>query len=306
MVQHLVSAIIPAYNRVHQTQRAIESVSEQTYRPIELVVVDDGSQPPLRDQLSYSESAVENIVFREHEENQGGNVARNTGIKSASGEYLAFLDSDDEWYPQKIRRQIEQLTNNDANVSYTGVKQLDSNGKLNAVKRATRSGDLFNKLLKGNTIGTFSSIVVETETVDKVGKPNPDLPCWQDWEWYLRLAADGMKFNAVEDPLTIRHNEGQQISQSYSPKRDEAYPVIKNRIENLASTPDERRIGLAYLDFHLGYAALANQQYSEARRSFLNAIRKYSKEKSFYIYLFCTGPHYAVVRSVKRYVIRVT
>jgi len=307
MVRPLVSVIIPAYNRPRKTQRAIESVSEQTYSPIELVVVDDGSQPPLRDELSLPESKFKNIVFKEHQKNQGGNIARNTGIENTSGEYIAFLDSDDEWDPEKIETQIQKLITNEAYVSYTGVQQLDSGGKINAIKKATQSGHLLDELLNGNLIGTFSSVVVRAETVDQAGKPDPDMPCWQDWEWYLRLAAEGLQFDAVEDPLTIRHNESGdiKISRSYTPKRNEAYPVIRSRIEDLASTPEQKKVGLAYLDFHLGYAALANKHYSEARQLFISAAKKHPKEKLFFVYLFCAGPHYPAVRLFKRYMFRI-
>lgn len=302
----VVSVIIPAYNRPQRTQRAIESVSEQTYRPIELVVVDDGSQPPLRDELTVPISIVENVFFRKHEENRGGNVARNTGIDSASGEYLAFLDSDDEWKSEKLQRQVSRLADSEAEVSYTGVEQLNSNGKRNAINTAKQSGNLLAELITGNSIGTFSSVVVEAEAVNRVGKPDPEMPCWTDWEWYLRLAAEGLRFDAIEYPLTIRHNEGDQVSQSYAPKRDHAYPIIKRRIQELASTPKQKQIGFSHLDFHLGYAALVNQNYSEARRLFIKAIKRNPKQRIFYMYLLCTGPQYPVIRSIKRSFVRLS
>lgn len=304
MAPQLVSAIIPAYNRPERTQRAIDSVSEQIHTPIELVVVDDGSEPPLLDTLSIPEAVFQNIVFERHEENRGGNVARNTGIESASGEYLAFLDSDDEWDPRKIRRQVKRLNRSNSQASYTGVKQLDPDGDVNGVKNATRSGNLLPELLNGNSIGTFSSVVIEDDVVDRIGKPDPDMPSWQDWEWYLRLAANGVEFDAIRDPLTIRHNEGEQISQSYVPKRDESYPVIERRITEFASTADEERIALAYLDFQLGYSALVNHHYSEARRLFISSIRKHGTETQFFIYLACAGPHYPNVRRIKRAAVR--
>ena len=304
MSRSLVSAIIPAYNRLERTQRAIDSVSDQIHTPIELVVIDDGSQPPLQDELSIPDARFQNVVFERHEENQGGNVARNTGIENASGEYLAFLDSDDQWDHRKIRRQIKQLKRTSSQASYTGVKQLDPNGEVNTIKKARRGGDILSDLLNGNLIGTFSSVVIEAEAVGRVGKPDPDLPSWQDWEWYLRLAANGIRFDALRQPLTIRHNEGEQISRSYVPKRDESYPVIKSRIKEYASTADEERIALAHLDFQLGYSALVNHHYSEARRLFISSIRTHRRETQFLIYLACAGPHYPIVRRIKRYINR--
>ena len=304
MPKTLISAIIPAYNRPDRTQRAIDSVAEQSHTPIELVVVDDGSEPPLRGELSIPDEPFREVVFKRHEKNRGGNVARNTGIEHASGEYLAFLDSDDEWDHRKIRRQVKGLRQSNSEASYTGVKQLDPEGKTNAVKKATRSGDLLSDLLNGNSIGTFSSVVIESEAVDRVGKPDPNMPSWQDWEWYLRLAANGVTFDAIRQPLTIRHNEGEQISRSYVPKRDESYPVIKERITEYASTADEERIALAYLDYQLGYSALVNHRYADARRLFINGIRQNPKETQFLVYLLSSGPHYPIVRRVKRAITR--
>ncbi len=304
MPQPLVSAIIPAYNRPERTQRAIESVSAQTYSPIEIVIVDDGSQPPLHNELSIPESAFQDVVFKTHGKNQGGNVARNTGIENASGQYLAFLDSDDEWSPEKIQQQITRLEQSGAEASYTGVKQLDSNGDINAIMNATLSGDLLPDLLNGNTVGTFSSVVVRANEVDQVDNPDPDLPSWQDWEWYLRLAANGVQFDAINEPLTIRHNEGEQISRSYVPKRDESYPVIKAQIHELALTPKQEQIALSHLNFQLGYSALANHRYSEARHLFIDSIRKNPTEAKFIMYLLTSGKHYSIIRTIKRTVVR--
>jgi len=306
MSQPLVSAIIPAYNRPERTQRALESVSAQTYSPIELVIVDDGSQPPLHNELSVPESAFQEVVFKVHKTNQGGNVARNTGIENASGQYLAFLDSDDEWGTEKIQQQITRLEQSEAEASYTGVKQLDSNGEVNVITKATLSGDILSDLLNGNTVGTFSSVVIQADVVDRLGNPDPDLPSWQDWEWYLRLAANGVQFDAINEPLTIRHNEGDQISQSYAPKRNESYPVIKSRIKEFTSTAKQEQIALSNLDFQLGYSALVNEYYPESRQLFLNSIRMNWRNIKSIIYLFCTGPHYSLVRHTKRFIIRKT
>jgi len=299
-----VSVVIPAYERPEQTQRAINSVSEQSYEPIELIVVDDGSNPPLEDSLSIPHSPFQNVIFQRHSENQGGNVARNTGIELASGEYIAFLDSDDEWTPGKIQRQVKSLVAKDNfEVSYTGVKQVDEQGNLNSIRNATENGDILSRLLRGNIVGTFSSIMVSADTIDRVGRPNPEMPCWQDWEWYLRLASE-VEFDAVEEPLTIRHNEGGQISSNHPPKRNEAYPVVREQIQELASSSKEARVGLAYLNYELGWSALINNNYSEARRLFIMAIRKHPKERDFYILLACSGKHFPLVQVVKRNVVR--
>lgn len=304
MSEPLVSAIIPAFNRPQQTQRAIDSVSEQTYEQIELVVVDDGSNPPLKESLSIQSEYFEDVIFHIHDKNKGANVARNTGIDISTGKYIAFLDSDDEWLPKKIQRQVQRIEQEKGkNVSYTGIKQLDADKNLNSIGNATESGDLLPELLYGNLIGSFSSVMVLSETINEIGRPNPDMPCWQDWEWYLRLATE-TEFDAIQEALTIRHNEGEQISRSYTPKRDTAYPVILNQIRRLSDNQQEERIGTAYLNYELARAAQSNKHYSEARQYFKKAIQHHPKELTFYLYLLASGKHYTTVRKLKRKIVR--
>lgn len=298
----LVSAIIPAYNRPERTSRAITSAVEQSYSPIEIIVVDDGSQPPIPADVMPSDESVDNYIVR-HDENRGANVARNTGIDHASGEYVAFLDSDDEWKPTKIERQIGQLSNSNYQSSYTSVKQVDSSGQENAIRRAVSSGDLSDSLIKGNVIGTFSSFCISASVIDDAGRPDPDLPSWQDWEWYLRLS-ETVKFGAIEEALTIRHNEGDQISSSFTPKRDIAYPAVLEQIRQLSITDSQLREGKGHVTFQLGYSALSNHRFSEARALFWQALRTLPTEPKFYIFLCIAGPQYRWSRRTKRFLMR--
>lgn len=103
----LVSVVIPTYNRAEFLPRAVESVLRQTVDDFELIVVDDASTDD-------TEAVVERfddprVEYVRHGTNRGGSAARNTGIERSSGEYIAFLDSDDEWYPRKLERQVEEL-----------------------------------------------------------------------------------------------------------------------------------------------------------------------------------------------------
>lgn len=301
----LVSAIIPAYNRLERTSRAVASVVEQHYSPIEIIVVDDGSQPPIPTDVLPADDAVRAATIVRHDGNRGANVARNTGINHANGEYVAFLDSDDEWEPTKIDRQIGQLTNSDYEASYTSVKQVDSSGKVNAVRRAASSGDLSDSLITGNVIGTFSSFCISASAIDRAGRPDPALPAWQDWEWYLRLS-ETVAFGAIEEPLTIRHNEGDQISSSFTPKRDVAYPAVLEQIHRLSADDSQLRVGKGHATFQLGYSALSNHRFSEARSLFLRAIQTLPTEPKFYLFLSIAGPQYSWSQRAKRFLVRMT
>lgn len=299
MESELVSVIIPAYGRPDRTQRAVESVAQQTYGPLELFVVDDGSTPPLADSLTLPTDRLDHAELIRLDENQGANVARNTGIKAATGEFIAFLDSDDEWKPEKTTRQIEAIQASDARASYMARRQVNADGELTAVSPAPYSGDLRPHLLAENVIGTFSSLVIRQDTVSDVGLPDPELPCWQDWEWYLRLCTS-VHFVGIDEPLVIRHNEGSQISHSFRPKRERAFPVLRSRLLDVAESPQEEKIALAGLRFRLGYAALSNDEYPTARSCFARAIRQRPFTAKYYPFLAVAGPHYRIAQQLKR------
>ena len=104
MLNSKISIVIPTYNRVDFLPKAIQSVLNQTYRNWEMIIVDDGSTDNTEEIVKgYKESRIQYIV---HKYNLGLSAARNTGIKKSRGEYIAFLDSDDEWFPEKISCQM--------------------------------------------------------------------------------------------------------------------------------------------------------------------------------------------------------
>ena len=102
-----VSIIIPTYNRAHLIGRAIQSVLNQTYQNFEIIVVDDGSTDNTEEMIKEFQKHDKRIKYIRHEKNRGGAAARNTGIKVARGEYIAFQDSDDEWLPEKLEKQMD-------------------------------------------------------------------------------------------------------------------------------------------------------------------------------------------------------
>lgn len=108
----LVSVVIPTYNRTQQTIAAIEGVLAQTYRSVEVIVIDDGSTDGSGDAIQNFASKVDKgskSIRYFHQINQGPSIARNQGIAKAQGEYIAFLDSDDVWLPEKLERQVEAM-----------------------------------------------------------------------------------------------------------------------------------------------------------------------------------------------------
>ena len=212
-----VSVIIPTYNRAHLISRAIKSVLNQTYQDFEVIVVDDGSTDNTEKIVkSFNDSRIRYI---RHEMNRGGAAARNTGIKAARGEYIAFLDSDDEWLPEKLRRQVEYLESSDEKVGVVYCSQYLQDDSTNTVGEPggdLYTGNVYKYLLRGWCPPTTSLFLVKYRLLTEVGFFDPSLPSFQDYDLWLRLAQI-CYFGAVEAPLVIKHTHpGIQIAKDPS------------------------------------------------------------------------------------------
>ena len=130
----LVSVIIPTYNRIDTLERAIKSVKSQTYKNIEVLVIDDNANNHnIRKEVEKIVSKFQNIKLIQNKENLGGGLSRNEGIKNAKGEYIAFLDDDDEFYPEKIEKQYElykKLNNDKVGLIYCYAKYVGSKSQI--------------------------------------------------------------------------------------------------------------------------------------------------------------------------------
>jgi len=184
-----VSVIIPTYNRALLIRRAIASVLRQTYQDFEIIVIDDCSDDNTH--VMVENFKDKRIRYIKHLENKGSAAARNTGIKIAQGEYIAFQDSDDEWLPEKLERQMNVFNNAppEVGVVYTRFKKIKNNKRsyLAFYWVAQKEGDIHNNLLNGNYI-TTSTTVIKRECFDKTGMFDESLPRFQDWELWLRIS----------------------------------------------------------------------------------------------------------------------
>ena len=302
-----VSVVIPTYNRPEMLARAVESVTAQTYDEIELVVVDDHSPTPAAETLDALETKVlYSVECIRHEENRGGSAARTTGIEAASGDWIAFLDDDDEWKRTKLTKQIQRVESASSDVAlvYTGIRQVDERGSTIAMKTPTGEGDVLEHLLRGNFIGTYSAVMVHSDAVAAVGSPDERFPSWQDWEWYLRLANYG-KFASVPEPLAIRYNYHEQMSSDFEMKQDISYPLLLETGRPIAQElKSEFEAGAA---FELARAAVQNGRFRAARRYLLRSLRLESRSASTWLYLALTiGGHYTFrpAQRIKQTVVR--
>jgi glycosyltransferase involved in cell wall biosynthesis len=182
----MVTVVIPAYNRAATVGRAIESVLNQTHQDFEIVVVDDGST----DTTASVVAAITDprITLIRHERNLGGGAARNTGYRAGSAPFVAFLDSDDEWLPTKLERQLEVFERANARLGlvYTGTDRIFPDGTAKRYM-PPRHEDLARVLLTENVIGETSVGMVRRSALDVITGFDESLPAAQDMDLWLRL-----------------------------------------------------------------------------------------------------------------------
>ena len=191
----LVSVVIPVFNRYDTLQMAVASALAQTERDIEVIVVDDGSTPPLtRDRLPDDPR----IVLLTHQRNSGAAAARNTGIKNAKGEFIAFLDSDDRWESGKLAAQIALMRREPDAIGgcITGFRSAD--GAVGALPDV--GPDLTARLLLGCNLNPGTTLFCRRSVFDEIGVFDEHYARLEDWDWLLRFARR-FGLAAVPEPL---------------------------------------------------------------------------------------------------------
>lgn len=182
-----VSAIIPTYNREHLIGRAVRSVLNQTFQDVEVVVVDDDSTDNTKEVIDgFNDTRIKYI---KHEENRGGSAARNTAIRNARGNYIAFLDDDDEWLPTKLEKQIDKLRKSADRVGliYSWAEIIDENGNLFRKFQSRIKGEALREILDRNFLVSPTAIVKKM-CFDRVGLFDESFTSCQDREMWTRIA----------------------------------------------------------------------------------------------------------------------
>jgi glycosyltransferase involved in cell wall biosynthesis len=181
-----ISVIIPTYNRAHVLARAIESVRVQTLKPAEIIVIDDGSEDGTA-QLMRSRFPECRYVYQK---NRGVSCARNVGIRMASGDWLAFLDSDDEWLPGKLAVQRDELADNTLHrLCHTEEIWVRNGRRVNAMQKHAKSGGhIFEQCLPLCVISP-SAAVIHSSVFEEMGFFDESLPACEDYDMWLRICS---------------------------------------------------------------------------------------------------------------------
>jgi len=216
LIQPAVSVIIPNYNYSKYLSQSIESVINQTHRPIDLIIIDDCSNDSSGALVSKYQRHHSFIRLIRHRKHQGLSAARNTGIKHSFGTYLAFLDSDDWWEPDKLTLQLNKISSTGVGIVYSHTHTYDQEThRIIGLDKAYLKGKVFNELLEGNRLkGSASGVLVKKDLFHQSGNFRTILPAVEDWDLWLRLTAI-TKVDFVSKPLvTIRtHSKSVQTNQ---------------------------------------------------------------------------------------------
>lgn len=205
-----VSVVIPTYNRAHTILRAIESVLGQTFTDLEVLVIDDGSTD--RTDLVVGSIADSRLRYIRFDVNRERSAARNAGIREARGEYIAFLDSDDEWMPEKLTKQLDLLEKRSFQWAgaYCGV--IIDKGHTTCVQTAVSEGELFEEFLLGRVcFWAGSTLLVRKTCIDEEGAFDEGLTVFEDMEFTGRLLRK-FKLAAVPEPLAVVHSSGRHLT----------------------------------------------------------------------------------------------
>lgn len=304
----LVSVILPTYNRREYLAEAIETVNKQTYNEIELIIIDDHSSESPRDIVESAPcEGLHDIMFLQHEENRGASAARNTGIKRANGQYIALLDDDDLWTPNKIERQITEFrhSEDDIGVVCTGIRSIDADGSTIRTEKVQFEGNITKQLLLGSVV-PLPSMLVRRDIICDAGFFDERLRLHEDQEWTIRLSQN-CEFRSIEEPMVISRRDDihVQLSDDIKTKIEESYPLVMEKCRPIAAEYGrlfEQKM-VAHWSFRLGYASLANDELAQARKYIRTAILTWPFVPEFYLYgLFAVlgNRWYTQARTIKR------
>lgn len=281
----LVSCVVPTYNRPVRLREAVNCIVDQTYRPIELIIVDDASSEDyIANVVQDISDADISIQVVQHDENRGASAARNSGIRSANGTYIAFLDDDDQWLADKLEKQITGLEQSNSAFSYCWVRRVGPEGEHRATHTPKIEGEATKQLFTGNFTGTTSTVVVTKELCQTIGGFDDSLPRWNDWDFALRASLH-TDFVLVSEILVHQFNwDGDQLSDNLD-KLKIAQDRFITKHQELAADYDMHNLFQSRMHFGLGYSAGMSGNYKLARQSLFNAIKLVPYEPEFYLYM---------------------
>lgn len=284
-----VAVVIPTYKRTSKLERAVNSVCNQSYPDWKLYVVNDDPTHDVSDLLPDDDR----ISYIQHDENRGAPAARNTGIRASQSRFIAFLDDDDAWKPEKLERQIDTFEDlpRDYGLIYTG-RDIVVDDEVVKVYNPDAAGEIFDELLRNNIIPSETPLV-KRECFRNIGNFDTNFQSSQDIDMWLRIARE-YKIGVVPDSLAIAYQGHEdRISKNMMRKVNGKKKFIDKYDSDLELRPEAMAIHLKQLGVYTMYL----NQPREARKHFIESLNYNRWQIMTAIYILMTALP-AVIRSI--------
>ncbi|NEP19650.1 MAG: glycosyltransferase [Leptolyngbya sp. SIO4C1] len=249
----LVSVVIPVFNGEQTIEETVRSVLGQTYRHLEVIVINDGSTDQTKAILErFQDQRLQVVSYS----NAGLSASRNRGIDRAAGDYISFIDADDVWTADKIAAQLAALRHHpSAAIAYSWTDYIDEHSQfLQAGTHISASGKVLDKLLTINFIESGSNVLIRRDALRAVGYFDETLKAAEDWDMWLRLAK-AYEFIAVPSPQ-VRYRRTNSMSANVIRQEQECLKVLNRAFKDAPDLQHLRRTSLARLYKYLIFKAL--------------------------------------------------
>lgn len=269
----LVSIIIPTYNRPDRLLRAVNSALAQTYDPIEIIIVDDSSEAQCAAAIDGLAGEDARIRVIRHDDNRHVSAARNTGILNAKGEFVAFLDDDDAWLPDKLDCQIARLRDSGDEVGLVYCWMVYDNFKGGArIYSPTDEGYIFDRALAGQPIGNASTLLVRRRVLETVGWFDEALQRGNDGDFIRRVSRD-YEVACVPRPLVYydASDRSDRITRYDREGLEAAIAGQRIKLDKFDDALDERPLTHALILLKIARRQLQLRQIGPASRSLRRA-----------------------------------
>ena len=208
-----ISVVIPTFNRVDRLEMTLQSVLDQTFAPLEIIVVDDGSSDGTDAMLM---ARFGDRIRYHYQENRGVSHARNVGVELSRGNWIAFLDSDDQWLPDKLQLQVAAIQSNpEYGFCHTNEIWIRNGKRVNPMNKHDKSGGYIYQKCLPLCVVSPSSVLIKRQVFNDIGNFDESLPVCEDYDYWLRYCAS-YPVLYIDSPQLIKHGGHEdQLSRRY-------------------------------------------------------------------------------------------
>ena len=277
----MVTVIIPTYKRAKYIKRAVQSILDQTYQDVEVIVVDDNdANTEYRQELEKEMEKYKNnekVKYIQHEKNMNGAVARNTGIREAKGEYITFLDDDDYFLPKRLEIMVDYMEKNKEYGCSYSANIVTRNKKIIGFNEAIKSGQMKKELLLGDfSFGSGSNMFFRADALKEINGFDESFQRHQDIETMLRYL-DKNEILAVNENLLVKTQDDRSNEpniEKYIKVKENYFKVFSEDINKLSIEEKNRFYKNNYMQ--LAYASI-REKNKKYYNQFKNKAQEYGK-----------------------------